>query len=110
MDITGKAIIYSKESARQDGTMFTTYQMSLSKKVGDGKWENAYIPCNFRKGVVVENKSQINVQKGWLDFYTNKENKKFITAFVSEFEVVNKPQETSAGFQVAEEDPSELPF
>lgn len=110
MDITGKATIYSKESARQDGTMFTTYQMSLSKKLDNDKWENAYIPCNFRKGVVVENKTQINVQKGWLDFYTNKENKKVITAFVSEFEVVNKPQETSAGFQVVEEDQSGLPF
>ena len=108
MDITGKATIYSKEVARQDGTMFTTYQMSLSKKLDDGKWENAYIPCNFRKGVVVENKSQINVQKGWLDFYTNKENKKVITAFVSEFELINKPQETSAGFMEVED--SSLPF
>ena len=26
MDITGKATIYSKESARPDGTMFTTYK------------------------------------------------------------------------------------
>ena len=109
MDITGKATIYSKESAKQDGTMFTTYQMSLSKNVDDGKWENAYIPCNFRKGVVVENKTQINVQKGWLDFYTNKENKKVITAFVSEFDIVNKPQ-TSAGFQVVQQDDSNLPF
>ena len=109
MDITGKATIYSKEVAKQDGTMFTSYQMSLSKKIEEGKWEKAYIPCNFKKGVVVENKSQINVQKGWLDFYTNKENKKVITAFVSEFDIVNKPQETLTEFQVIEED-SNLPF
>ena len=32
MDITGKATIYSKEVAKQDGTMFTSYQMSLLKK------------------------------------------------------------------------------
>ena len=69
-----------------------------------------YIPANFKKGVVVADKTKINVTNGWTDLYINKDNKAVLTVFISEFEELeSKPTTTSAGFMAVEGD-SDLPF
>lgn len=107
MNITGKCTVFNKEVARPDGTVWNQYTISISKKVDD-QWKNAYIPANFKKGVVVADKTKINVTNGWLDFYINKDNKSVITAFISEFEELETKQQTSAGFMQVEDEG--LPF
>lgn len=109
MNITGKCTVFSKEVAKQDGTVWNQYSISISTKTND-KWESAYIPTSFKKGVVVMNKSKINVTNGWLKPYTTKDGKTILTAFISEFDMeqgaAEKPSDT---FQTLE-DPEGLPF
>ena len=107
MNITGKCTVFNKEVARADGTVWNQYTISIPKKVND-EWKSVYIPANFKKGVVVADKTKINVTNGWTDLYINKDNKAVLTVFISEFEELeSKP--TSAGFMAVEGD-SDLPF
>lgn len=106
MNITGKCTVFNKEVARADGTVWNQYTISIPKKVND-EWKSVYIPANFKKGVVVADKTKINVTNGWTDLYINKDNKAVLTVFISEFEQVEKT--TSDGFMTLEAD-SSLPF
>ena len=107
MNITGKCTVFNKEVARPDGTVWNQYTISIPKKVND-EWKSVYITANFKKGVVVADKTKINVTNGWLDLYINKENKSVLTVFISEFEELETKQQTSAGFMQVEDEG--LPF
>jgi len=101
------------------------YSIGMSKKRQDGSYENGYASVQFNKDVELENKTQIMIKKGWLDFYnTEKEGKKTTHLFirVSEFEVVayikdkeeqpkeEKKQDGWGSAKDIEIDPDELPF
>lgn len=107
MNIVGKCTVFSKEVARPDGTVWIQHTISISKKINE-EWKNVYIPANFRKDVKVADRSKINVNNGWLDFYINKDNKSVLTAFISEFELLENNQ-SSANFETIGE-PEGLPF
>ena len=109
MNITGKCTVFKKEVARPDGTVWNQYTISIPKKVNE-EWKSVYIPANFKKDVVVADKTKINVTNGWTDLYINKDNKAVLTVFISEFEELeSKPTTTSAGFMAVEGD-GDLPF
>ena len=107
MNITGKCTVFNKEVARPDGTVWNQYTISIPKKINE-EWKSVYIPANFKKGVIVADKTKINVTNGWTDLYINKDNKAVLTVFISEFEELESKPMTSAGFmEVVEEG---LPF
>lgn len=81
VNVTGDTMIFRKDF---DGK--PNYSTTLSKKLMDGTYDNAYINVRFKKGVELENKTKIDVTNGWLTFWKNKEGKAMFEIFISEFE------------------------
>ena len=48
------------------------YRAGLSSKKQDGNYDSAYIDVRMPKGVELENKTKINITKGFLSFYNYK--------------------------------------
>ena len=70
MDITSKNItIFVKE----DENFKKHYRAGLSTKKQDGSYDNAYIDVRMPKGTNIENKTKINITKGFLSFYNYKD-------------------------------------
>lgn len=71
MNITStNTMIFAKEYNGK-----TYYRAGLSSKKQDGSYESAYIDVKLPKGVALNDKSKIDITKGFLSFYKNKENK-----------------------------------
>ena len=70
---------------RNENNGKASYLIGISKKQQDGTYENGYIPCRFKKGVELENKTRIKIHQAWLDFY-KVEKKTYIYVFINEFE------------------------
>ena len=90
--ITGKAYIYTKEIEKANGDKAVIYSTSLSKKQIDGSFDRGYIGVQFKKGVVIPNKAEIDIKNGWLTFY-KKDNQTVPIIFVSEYELPQGEQE-----------------
>jgi len=97
-----------------DGNVY--YKTSLSKKDINGNYINGYIQCKFKKGVEIENKTNIYIKKAFLSFY-NKNDATIPYIFISEFEtideVIEKTQTKSVETIKQDEiiiDENELPF
>ena len=63
MNITGKTICYKNEYG---------YSTAISNKKQDGTYERMYVTLQLPKGVEVENKTYIEITKGFLAFYKDK--------------------------------------
>ena len=63
MNITGKTICYKNEFG---------YSTAISNKKQDGTYERMYVSLQLPKGVEVENKTYIEITKGFLAFYKDK--------------------------------------
>ena len=59
-NITGETMIFKNDKG--------FYSTSISKKMMDGTYQNTYIPVQFKKGTELENKTTINITKGFLSF------------------------------------------
>lgn len=55
--IKGRGMIFRKD---HDG--WSSYTLGVSSKDQEGKWLNAYQPVRFRKGVSVDNKTEIEYE------------------------------------------------
>lgn len=65
IETDGKAVtVYANERQTQNGT-FKTYSIGVSSKDKDGNWVNGFLPCNFRKGTEIANKSKINISNSF---------------------------------------------
>lgn len=110
MDISGKCTVYAKEK-EINGRKMVLYSAGISKKDGD-KWVNFYLPISFKKGVVIQDRTKINIKQGWLDFYTNSQNNtQVIKIFANDFEILSSKTEqnvTSNDFETVEN--QNLPF
>lgn len=62
-----------------------TYTVGLSKKDKDGKYENGYMLCQFKKDVAVESKTKIVINDAWLTFYKDKNNYTVPYIFINDF-------------------------
>lgn len=69
------------------------YTRLARKNVTTDSWENAFVYVQFKKGVSVEHKTEINVKKSWLSFYKNKEGKVVFYIFISDFDVIGHIEE-----------------
>lgn len=108
--------VFANEKETQNGGKFTAYSIGIASKDRDGNWVNGYIDCQFKKGVVIESKSKINITNS---FYTVNEynGKNYIKLFILEFETVESPIPTPvpatsySGFvDIPPELDDELPF
>lgn len=92
------------------------YSIGLSKKDIAGNYINGYMPCKFRKGEHIPNKSQIIIKEAWLDFNVY-EKKTYPYIFINEYEIVKSDEvnkETTDAYEEMgkeiELDETELPF
>lgn len=83
--------VYVNEIQTQNGS-FKTYSIGVSSKDKDGNWVNGFLPCNFRKGTDIANKSKITISNSFptVRKYTDKTGteRTEIGIFVLDYEVV----------------------
>ena len=91
--------VYVNERQTQNGS-FKTYSIGVSSKDKDGNWVNGFLPCNFRKGTDIANKSKITISNSFptVRKYTDKTGteRTEIGIFVLDFEVVEGGQPAPA--------------
>ncbi len=79
---------------RNDYNGYSYYKIGVSKKSQTGEWINGYIRCQFKKDVVIENKTKIYIKSGFLSFnLNNKETIPYI--FITDFETVDETIENA---------------
>lgn len=95
--------VYVNERQTQNGS-FKTYSIGVSSKDKDGNWVNGFLPCNFRKGTDIANKSKITISNSFptVRKYTDKTGteRTEIGIFVLDYTVVeggNQPAPTPNG-------------
>ena len=93
MNITSNnTMIFAKEF---DGKMH--YRTSMSRKNQNNEYEKAYIDIKLPKGIQLADKSKIDITKGFLSFYKNKEGKDIFYIVVqdlrTEYENYNQNKE-----------------
>ena len=94
MNITGKTIVFKSEYG---------YSTAISNKKQDGSYDKMYLQLQLPKGVEIENKAYIDITKGFLSFYKDKNGIAKPKIVVMEFN-----QETQEeNYQINE---SDLPF
>jgi hypothetical protein len=98
MNISGKAKIFSKEINGRN-----VYSTGLSNKREDGTYENMYIGVQLPKNVILANNTDIEIKKGFLSFYNDKNGIAHCKIIVLEFENLSQEE-----FQISSDD--ELPF
>ena len=91
--------VYVNERQTQNGT-FKMYSIGVSSKDKDGNWVNGFLPCNFRKGTEIANKSKITISNSFptVRKYTDKTGteRTEIGIFVLDYEVVEGGQPAPA--------------
>lgn len=81
MNITSNnTMIFAKEF---NGKMF--YRAGLSRKNQNNEYEKAYIDVKLPKDVSIADRTKINITKGFLSFYKNKEKKDIFYIVIQEF-------------------------
>lgn len=65
----------------------TYYQIGLSKRNQDKTYTNGYIQCQFKKGVEVDNQTNIYIKDAWLSFYL-KDGKTIPYIFINDYQLV----------------------
>ena len=64
------------------------YFIRLARTNASQEWENAFFYVKFKKGISLENKSNINVKDAWLTFYKTQDKKTVWYIFINEFELL----------------------
>lgn len=85
------------------------YSIGLSRKDRNNEIFFGYFPCQFKKGVEVENKVRIKIKNAFVSFYL-KDNETKLYVMILDFEEV-KPKENYAKIKgEMEDDGKKLPF
>lgn len=98
MNIIGETLIFRNEFG---------YSTSISRKNQNGEYEKMYLSVQLPKGVELENKAKINITKGFLSFYKNKQGLPQIKVVVMEYKTNEEVQEREA---IQNEDSYEMNF
>ena len=83
MNISGNTIIFKNEYG---------FSTTISNKNQEGQYENMRVSVQLPKGVELENKTKINVTKGFISFYKTKEGLPKPKFVIQEFESEYKEQ------------------
>lgn len=97
MNITGKTICYKNEFG---------YSTAILNKKQDGTYERMYVSLQLPKGVEVENKTYIEITKGFLAFYKDKNGMSKIKIVAMEIKQDESKQEVQEDFYSSDS----LPF
>ena len=97
MNITGKTICYKNDYG---------YSTAISNKKQDGTYERMYVSLQLPKGVEVENKTYIEIAKGFLAFYKDKNGMPKIKIVAMEIKQDETKQEVQEDFYSSDS----LPF
>lgn len=87
MNITGEILIFRNEFG---------FSTSISRKNQNGEYERMYISVQLPKGIELENKTKINITKGFLSFYKNKQGLSQVKIVVMEYKTDEELQEREA--------------
>lgn len=85
------------------------YSIGLSRKDRNGQYFNGYFPCQFKKDVVLENRTKIKIKNGFMSFYL-KDEKTMPYLMITDFEIVEKKEDYAKLKGDIEIDESNLPF
>ena len=97
LNINGKTIIYKNTYG---------YSTAISNKKQDGTYERMYVSLQLPKGVEVENKTYIEITKGFLAFYKDKNGLPKIKVVAMEIKQDEPKQEVQENFYSSDS----LPF
>ena len=107
MNITGKSMIFKSQYG---------YSTTISNKNQNGEYEKMYISVQLPKDIELENKTMIEIKKGFLSFYKSKEGLPKLKLVIQEFTTdeqnyIKEERETIQNEQNYEFNPDEdLPF
>ena len=102
---TGKAKIYRKDF---DGR--PSYSASISQKNVNDEWESAFIKVQFNRGVELADRTEIEVNNGWLKFYLNKDGKPVWVIHINDYILLNEPRVDGLDEDAFNEALDEIPF
>ena len=91
MNILGNARIYKNEINGKE-----LYSTSISSKNQEGKWERMYLSVQLPRNVVLEDNTDINITKGFLSFYKNKNGLAMPKVVIQEFQTKEEMEERQA--------------
>lgn len=83
LNINGKVIIYKNDYG---------YSTAISNKKQDGTYERMYVSLQLPKGVELDNKTNIEITKGFLSFYNTKDGLPKIKVVVMEYKIDEEEQ------------------
>ena len=95
MNIFGKTKIYKKEFNGR-----ASYSTAVSHKNENGEYENMFVNVQMPKDINIENKTYINIKKGFISNYKDKNNALHIKLVVMEYEIDNKESQENQFNQV----------
>lgn len=101
MQVIGKTMIFKKEYEGKN-----LYSTNISNKDINGNYTNMYVSVQLPKGVEVENKTYIEITKGFLAFFKDKNGLPKIKIVALEIKQDEPKQEVQADFY----DSESLPF
>lgn len=82
------------------------YSTSISNKNKEGQYQSMYVMVQLPKGTELENKTKINITKGFISFYKNKNGIAMPKFVIQEFETKETTQ--NEDFEIMQD--SVLPF
>lgn len=84
MNIIGKTMIFKSEYG---------YSTTISNKNQEGQYDKMYVSVQLPKGVELENKTMIDITKGFMSFYKSKEGLPKLKIVVMEYNTENNDNE-----------------
>ena len=84
MDISGRTMIFKNDYG---------YSIAISNKNQEGKYDKMYITAQIPKNMELENKTLIEVTKGFLSFYKTKNGLPKIKVVIQEYNLEKKDEE-----------------
>lgn len=85
------------------------YSIGMSRKDRNNEVFYGYFPCQFKKGVIVANKTRIKLKNAFISFYL-KDNETKTYLMICDYEEVQPKQDYSKLKGDVEIDEKELPF
>lgn len=101
MQVIGKTMIFKKEYEGKN-----LYSTNISNKDINGEYTNMYVSVQLPKGVEVENKTYIEITRGFLSYFKDKNGLPKIKIVALEIKQDEPKQEAQADFY----DSESLPF
>lgn len=99
-----------KRIFRKDFSGVPVYSIQLSNKKQDGTYDNAFMPVKFKKGIEIENKTDVDIKEWFPTFYRNKDNEPVIQLMITEYEIEKEKDAFEEFGEEVELKDEDLPF